>query len=180
VTSRSTFIETRNGGRFFPLDPRVEDVDLMDITHALSQQCRFSGHTRAFYSVAQHSVLVSRLLRKWGYSLEVQLWGLVHDASEAYLIDLPSPLKRDPRFAFYLDAESEVMEVICQALDLPVEQPLAVKDADSVLLSTEVRDLMTPTSGNWAQLTHAPMEALIEPWSSDVARKVFLSVLHSL
>lgn len=76
LSMRSDWIATFTGGVFFPLAPRVEDVRISDIAHALSMLCRFAGHTRGFYSVAQHSVLVSRLC-----SQQDALWGLLHDAS---------------------------------------------------------------------------------------------------
>jgi 5'-deoxynucleotidase YfbR-like HD superfamily hydrolase len=174
------FIETRSGGEFWPLEPRRCDVDIEDIAHALSNQCRFSGHTRVHYSVAEHSVRVSRLLKEWGASVETQLWGLLHDASEAYLVDLPSPLKLDPRFAFYKVAERQVMTIICERFELPLRMPDAVVEADAVLLSTEVRDLMNPRSGHWSKLTHAPHRHRIYPMTQNVAMRTFLSLFNAL
>ena len=83
------WIQTMSGVIFYPLDPRPEEIRIEDIAHALSHQCRFAGHCREFYSVAEHSVRVSRELPQ-----EFMLWGLLHDASEAYLVDLPRPIKR--------------------------------------------------------------------------------------
>ena len=86
---KGDWIQTFTGRAFYVLDPRPEDVDIEDIAHALSMQCRFAGHCREFYSVAQHSVTAS-----WLVPPEDALWGLLHDAAEAYVVDLPRPIKR--------------------------------------------------------------------------------------
>jgi hypothetical protein len=79
-------ITTFSGVLFRPLLPNPDDIRIADIAHALSQQYRFAGHTRTFYSVAEHSVRVSLLCRP-----DDALWGLLHDASEAFLTDVPAP-----------------------------------------------------------------------------------------
>ena len=84
------FLPTCTGRRVHIAAPLPEEIAVEDIAHALSHTCRFAGHTREFYSVAQHSVLVSELLE----DRRASLWGLLHDASEAYLHDLTRPLKR--------------------------------------------------------------------------------------
>jgi len=168
------FIETRSGLRFHPLEPKAADIRISDIAHALSNQCRFSGHTREHYSVAEHSVRVSNLLEEQGYSKEMQLWGLLHDASEAYLVDLPSPLKQHPAFAFYYEAEAEVMRQVCIRFWMPEEMPDVVKEADAILLATEVRDLMPFHAEHWAKLTHNPLDEKILPWDPEFAREQFI------
>jgi len=106
----SNYIRTYTGRKFWPLNPQPEDIDIDDIAHALSLVARFTGHTYCFYSVAEHSLYVSTLavrlamtaVRDWPasmrvpYAREIALWGLMHDASEAYLCDMPSPIKRTP------------------------------------------------------------------------------------
>ena len=79
---------TYTGKEFYPLDPNPADIDIKDIAHALSNCCRFAGHIKSFYSVAQHSVIVSELCEP-----ENALAGLLHDASEAYLSDIARPVK---------------------------------------------------------------------------------------
>ena len=72
-----------------------DDVNIVDIAHSLAMQCRFTGHTKVFYSVAQHSVLVSKLLERRGCDHATVLWGLMHDAAEAYLVgDVATPVKK--------------------------------------------------------------------------------------
>src|ERR1051326_5760594 len=79
---------THTGKQFWPLDARVDEIDIEDIAHGLSHICRFGGHCRHFYSVAQHSVLVSRAV-----PLQLRMAGLLHDATEAYIGDMVRPLK---------------------------------------------------------------------------------------
>jgi 5'-deoxynucleotidase YfbR-like HD superfamily hydrolase len=168
-------IETHSGRHFSPLTPVVSDICIDDIAHALANQCRFSGHTRVHYSVAEHSVRVSELLEEAGFGRDIILWGLLHDASEAYLVDLPTPLKRDPRFAFYREAERELMRAICQRFGMSEHEPQAVADADAILLATEARDLMPYTLEYWAKLTHEPLEEMITPWMPEQAKRNFIS-----
>lgn len=172
-------IETRSGKGFYPLEPRIQDIDIEDIAHALSNQCRFSGHTRVHYSVAEHCVRVSELLEEWGCSREVQLWGLLHDASEAYLVDIPAPLKYQPEFAAYREAEARLMYAVCERFGLALVEPIEVRAADGVMLATEARDLMA-YAPHWSKLEHAPLEDVIRPWSHERARKAFLTRFDAL
>ena len=155
---------TFSGIEFAPLAPRIEDVTAVDIAHALSNMPRFSGHTSRFYSVAQHSVSVS-----FGCGVGVAAaYGLLHDASEAYLLDVPSPLKSI--WGGYREAEERVQRVVYLAFGLDPERvPLAVKEADAAALFNEQRDLM-PTVAWWekrsairldfgSQAPRAPMHA---------------------
>lgn len=170
-----TFIETYTGTRFTPLAPKTKAVHLIDIAHALSHQCRFSGHVREFYSVAEHCVRVSWLLEdQFLASKAVRLWGLLHDASEAYLVDLPSPLKNADAFKGYRRAEKRVMRAICKHFDLSLDEPEEVRAADAILLATEARDLMPYEPVHWGGLTAEPLEAQIVPWTSREAKKKFL------
>ena len=86
---KGDWFQTYSGRQFWPCDPKPEEIYLVDIAHALSNQCRFAGHCQRFYSVAQHSVIVSEQV-----PFEHAVWGLLHDAAEAYLVDLPRPIKR--------------------------------------------------------------------------------------
>lgn len=138
------WIQTFTERQFWPLDARIEDIDVLDIAHALSNQCRFSGHSARHYSVAEHSVRVAQLLADAGHDVEAQLWGLVHDAPEAYMVDLPRPIKYSPGFEAYREAEDRLMRVVCRWAKLPLEQPHVVELADRRLLATERRDLLGP------------------------------------
>lgn len=126
--------ETYTGKKFYPADPRVEEIDLEDITHALGNICRFGGHSSRFYSVAQHSIVVASLV-----SEENRLWALLHDAAEAYVGDIPRPLKMMlPRFC---DIESRIIEKIAEAWGLPAEMPAEIKQADNFALFLEATAL---------------------------------------
>jgi|ERR1700722_9823299 len=167
------WIQLHSGKKFTPTQPRVEDIVLEDIAHSLSMQCRFSGHVREFYSVAQHSVLVSYLCG------EHALWGLLHDASEAYLVDLPRPIKRMAGFEEYSRVEAKVMAVICQAFNLNPIEPAIVKQADSILLATEARDLMSPLHPEWKQIIE-PAPFHIKSMNPREAKELFLKRFYQL
>jgi hypothetical protein len=168
------FIETYTGLAFRPLAPEVDKIRIADIAHSLSLEPRFNGHSREPYYVAEHSVRVSRLLKEWGCSTPVQFWGLMHDATEAYLRDLSATLKHLPEFAFYRQAEERLMLAICERFGLSPTQPARVKKADQVLLATEARDLMAFRSEHWGELKEVPLEERITPWSSREAERTFL------
>lgn len=169
---KGDWILTASGVEFWPLDARAIDVVVWDIAHALSNMCRFTGHCREFYSVAQHSLLVASIVPS-----EDRKWALLHDASEAYLTDLPRPLKRYSAMGEeYKRIESRLMEVICERFELPLACPESVKHADNVLLATEKRDLMPTGDKPWEHLP-APLETLIRPMSPFVARKKFMQAL---
>jgi hypothetical protein len=166
-------ILTFTGRRFWPLQPVAGDVAIVDIAHALANLCRYTGHVRKFYSVAQHSVLVSRIVPP-EYALE----GLLHDASEAYLADIASPVKR--QLPWYKEHEVRLEGVIAYALGTRYPNPKAVKEADVVLYATERRDLMPPsTEGGWPQGV-VPLDEVIDPWPPSLAEAVFLDRYHYL
>jgi len=136
------WICTYMGLKFWPLDPRPENILIQDIAHALSMQCRYGGHCRRFYSVAQHSVLVSNYLKEKGYVASVQLAGLLHDAAEAYLIDMPRPIKHMPEMDDYCIFEDKIQEVIYSKYGLPEDELSSVKEADNAVLAVEMGYLM--------------------------------------
>lgn len=168
------WIQTYSGVRFTPTNPRVDAIVIQDIAHSLSMQCRFTGHVSEFYSVAQHSVLVSYICDS-----KDAKWGLMHDASEAYLIDVPMPLKRSGKFQSYLDFEKTMQKAICKRFYLPEEEPESVKLADKVLLATEARDLMSPLREDWV----VPWKALpfkIDPLPPKEAKALFMERFYEL
>jgi hypothetical protein len=139
------WIQTAHGHKFDLLAPTVDMVDVLDIAHALSHICRFTGHVAEFFSVAQHSLLVADLLAWRECSPEVQLRGLFHDASEAYLSDLASPWKRStPLGPPYVKHENVLMDCIADWANLPrgFHRYKSVEWADRTSLLIEARDLM--------------------------------------
>jgi hypothetical protein len=131
------FIGTFSGLRFWPLDPNPAKILIDDIAHALAHRCRFGGHSSKFYSVAEHCVHVSQLCLP-----EHALWGLLHDASEAYLVDLPRPLKLLPEFAVYREAERRLQRAVAVRFGLAPEQPASVTEADDTMLWIEAHSLL--------------------------------------
>jgi hypothetical protein len=167
------WVTTFTARQFFPLSPRAADVDIRDIAHQLSLQVRWSGATREGYSIAQHSFHVAQLVAP-----EYRLWALLHDASEAYLQDIPSPLKKTATFAPYRAAEALLQVVIYQAFGLMGATPAEVHEADRLMLVAEARDLL-PTPPEWCQpLARAPFT--VEPWPAAKAERVFLNRFEEL
>jgi uncharacterized protein len=128
------WIRTSTGRKYYPLDPRAEDVCLEDVAHHLSMICRYGGAPRRFYSVAEHSVLVSYMVKP-----EHALFGLLHDAQEAYLGDMVRPLK--VQMPEYQEVEDLSWRVVAEHFGLPYELPLEVKKADTDILATEKQAL---------------------------------------
>lgn len=140
----SGWINTFTGRKFYPMDPDPAEIDINDIAHALSCLCRFTGHTDGFYSVAQHSVILSQLVPDCD-----SLWALLHDSSEAYLVDVPRPIKRLAFMAPYREAEAALMLAVAVRFGLDPEEPESVKVADNRLLYTEARDLFSDRHPDW-------------------------------
>ena len=170
------WLHTFTGKRFYPLDPRPEEICIEDIAHSLSQQGRFAGHSNVFYSVAEHCVRASFAVP----DIRDARWALLHDASEAYLVDVPTPLKRLPEFAAYREAETALMIVICERFGLSVAEPPSVKEADARMLLTEKRDLMSPAPAPWGREDILPYDQKIVPWTAVDAERRFLSRFQEL
>jgi hypothetical protein len=181
------WILTVTGRRVWPLDPRPEDICIEDIAHALALTCRFTGHCRDFYSVAQHSALCADYVRARGGSAALQLAALLHDASEAYLPDVSRPIKgrlwvttdvHGPGFMTFRDAEGILMSVIAEALALDLDDttPLSVsllKQADNALLMAEKRDLMPEGEHEWSIPVAVEWTETIVPQSWQQAKLCF-------
>lgn len=144
---KGDWIETYTGIKFYPLDPRPEEVDIRDIAHALSLICRFNGHCKHFYSVAQHSINVIDAMKSGGVTNpESLLCGLLHDAAEAYLADISRPVK--PFLQGYRNAEDKLQYLIYKAYGLEVTPHLSaiIHEFDDLVLHAEAMQLM---KGDW-------------------------------
>jgi hypothetical protein len=168
------FIGTFSGLRFWPLAPNPEKILIADIAHALAHQCRFGGHASKFYSVAEHSVHVSRLC-----PAQDALWDLLHDASEAYLVDLPRPLKRLPEFAPYREAERRLQRAVAERFGLAPEQPASVMAADDTMLWIEAHSLLGSMPVEAIRDTRPPFE-ITNPLLPVEAERLFLSRFREL
>lgn len=164
------WIQTYIGGQFWPLDPRADDVNLIDIAHALSNTCRYGGHSARFYSVAEHSVYVSRIVP----SLEA----LLHDAAEAYspFGDVPRPIKH--AVPWVVPIEDRIEQAIAEHFGLPWPWSRDVKVADCMLLADEKAALMKP-GHDWG-LPYPATGVKIECWSPRRAEYEFLKRFREL
>lgn len=168
------WIQTFTGRAFCPLSPRAEDICIEDIAHALAMKCRFTGHTREFYSVAQHSVTMSFIVPPAD-----RMWALLHDAAEAYLPDVARPIKGDIQGFDYI--ERKVMYVVCRRFEIPAVVPESVKRADLILLATECRDLMSAPPYRWRSIDGIePLGGIIHPLSPDEAEREFIARFANL
>lgn len=155
--------QTYTGRQFYPLDPRADDIDIVDIAHALSRICRFNGHCSRPYSVAEHSLHVALHVaqdQSEPVDRTTVLAALLHDASEAYLCDIPRPLKTMPEMAPYRAMEANVEAIIAAKYGLPHPLPAIVKRHDLRALATEYRDLVPNKRHPW----HLP-EPAWDGWS---------------
>ena len=132
-------MQTYTGKKFWPLKPNPEDVCIEDIAHSLSLLCRYNGQCNEFYSVAQHSVFVSQL--------ELSLEALLHDAPEAYMGDVITPLKIFLPFVKRIERNLE--RTIFQHFGIETYDKKAIKHADKIALYTETRDNMSPPPEEW-------------------------------
>lgn len=138
------WIMTYTGKHFHLLNPQPDEVDRVDIAHALSNVCRFTGHTKDFYSVATHSILCAEQARKDGMSAKIQLYCLLHDGSESYLADVNAPLK-EILGKVYTDLEDKVQSTIYKHFGLPEptdEEWKTVKHYDCFMFQNEIAQLM--------------------------------------
>lgn len=170
------FLLTASGKRFYPADPKPEMICLADIAQGLSQLCRFSGQTSVFYSVAQHCLHVSSILKRQGASIELQLAGLLHDASEAYMADVPRPVKI--RLTNYREMEDTVVKVIFEKYKLNFDLYHQVKEADIVALKTEFRDIIGV--GTWEYPGIKEDITSLKPLSSIAAKATYLETFVNL
>lgn len=149
MKKENSWMVTHTGKQFFPYDPTVDQIDAVDIAHSLSLNVRFNGHCKWLYTVAQHSINCAKVAEALGYDVELQLHLLLHDASEAYISDLPRPFK--VYLDFYKEIEDKVQETILKkfGLNTPDEhQYRVIKLIDNELLCWEGKYL-THDVDNW-------------------------------
>jgi hypothetical protein len=171
-----TWILTYSGQRFDLAKPDPNQILVRDIARALAFTCRFGGHVEKFYSVAQHCVIVSKLV-----PAEFAFAGLLHDAAEAYVSDVVSPLKH--LIPGYITYEVAVQHAIAERFGLAVEELRSpeVKHADMIALATERRDLVAPDNCVWdCVIGYQPHEREINPLPPVSAERLFLDRFREL
>lgn len=156
----NSYITTWSGRKFNFLNPEPTHIVIEDIAHALSLQCRFNGHCSEFYSVAEHCVEVSRLIEAQGHPRNIVMTALLHDAAEAYIGDVVSPLKKV--LVDYQDIEYTVESAIADKFSLVFPMPEAVREADREVLLLEFGSLQpfTDTPGRLRCLPPKEAETL--------------------
>lgn len=176
---RGDWINTFTGRKFYPLDDEPGEIVLEDIAHALSNLCRYNGHTRKFYSVAEHSVTLVSFASDVVDNEQLERYLLLHDASEAYLSDLPRPLKKLPEFAFYREVEARLQAKIYRRFGLDPVEPAMVRELDTRIQGNEAHALMA-VHPDWK--TPEPLDLIGEPrgWEPDEAKVQFLGWAHLL
>ena len=180
---RGSWIQAHSGIRFHFATPRKAEVTIDDIAHALAQKTRFNGHLSRFYSVAQHSLIVSRNVPE-----QHALWGLLHDAGETWLPDIPTPIKNHVyvdfpvsgvRPATFSDLEDSILLVVAARFGLPWPCPPCVKGADKACCLAEKRDLMQ-IQLEWELIRGDPLAERIVPLPWQAAETLFLARFHDL
>jgi hypothetical protein len=167
------YLQTVSGRWVNPFDPDPDQLDAGDIARALANLCRFGGHSRVFYSVAQHSVIVSQLVEQAGGDAEAAFAALMHDATEAYLGDMPHPLKhRSPLGAAFKAAEEQLEQAIRDRFRINPDVP-EIKRCDRALLATE-RRAFSSERWPWPELEGVePLDVELTAWSPDEAARAF-------
>lgn len=147
--AKNSWMGTYTGKRFYPFNPKAEDISIEDIAHALSNSTRFGGHMDQFYSVAQHSYLGVSFMVAHGVESKVQKQFLLHDATEAYIGDMVRPMKI--YFPEFKHIEDAIWEVIADKFNVDVNFDLLVKEVDNIMCMWEKRDLL-PRSEPWSNM----------------------------
>lgn len=176
IKNENYWIETFTGKRFHLLTPSPEEIDIIDIAHALSLLCRYTGQVSSFYCIGDHSIRISHMVPR-----ELALAALLHDASESYISDISRPLKQ--LLPQYRDIESIVQTAIYDKYSvspLSVGEYDLIKQADNVLLITEARDLLPGANYKEWGITEEPLPTPIKPMSSLLSYAVFLGEFNRL
>ncbi len=163
----------RSGAWFDFLDPRSSDFDIDDIAHGLAHVCRYAGQCTDFYSVAEHSLLVSDTCREDPYA------ALMHDAAEALIGDVTRPLKQ--LLPDYKRLEREVEAAVFERFGVAIRTPNAVKAADLRVLAAEQAQIMPKGTADWAvQAGISPAPVFVRHLAPSIAKQAFLDRFHAL
>lgn len=167
--SRGGYIVTYTGRKFYALDPQPEDISILDIAHGLAMTCRYAGQIGKFYSVAEHSVLVAT-----NCPVDDRLAGLLHDAAEAYIGDVPSPFKSD--ISNYRSIENKILKVIFDKYNVK-SLSSSIKHVDEYALHTEAAILIPECPWLDPKKVRPYKLACLSP---NQAEELFLNVFNSL
>lgn len=165
-----SWIETYTGRKVYPLNPDPATIDIEDIVHALSNMCRFTGHCKRFYSVAEHSLWIEKFVQ----DDDNRRAALLHDAAEAYIADVARPIKYELGIGEF---ESKLLSAIGERFDVTLlPLPDEVKHLDDVMLATEAYYLMPSKGLQWEALPkHKSIPQITEERSIASVKKGFMS-----
>lgn len=171
-------MQTSTGRKFNLADPNPQDIDILDIAHHLSQINRYTGAASEPYNVADHSLRVMDLVE--AHMPQHALAALLHDAAEALMGDVSSPLKNHPEMRWYKAQEKKLQLMIYEKFGLPPFEPEIVKAADAVLLSTEAHNLLSPLHPDIWEGLPKPMDEFFAPLPPELAERLFLEAFRRL
>ena len=175
-----SWIRTYRGYEFNYENIENNNIDIHDIAHGLSNMCRFAGHTKYFYSVAQHSVACADKAYDISQDRNFALCALLHDGSEAYLMDIPRPLK--PLLKNYTEIETKIQNLINKKLSVDTIYDAykdRIKEIDNKMLLTEAEQLIAKgtegfTMGN-ENCEKPYRDVTLSYMTSTAAEKLFLN-----
>jgi hypothetical protein len=165
-------MQTFSGRKFYPLDPNIADICLIDIAAALSKMTRFGGHCLRYYSVAEHCIHMLREARRRGYPPRLQRCVYGHEFSEAYIMDIVRPIKRS--IIGYDEAELRLMQCSATKYDFDWPPPPEVKELDNSMLLTEMRQNMSMPPEAWGGMEGVqPLDVELKYWTPNDAQVIF-------
>jgi hypothetical protein len=174
IQPSTVWMQLYSGKPFYPWNPDEDSINILDIAHALSMVCRYNGHCVRFYSVAEHSVLLS-----YAVDPEHALWALLHDAAEAYIGDMVRPLK--PHIEDFKSIERSLEQTIARKFNLPGDMPNQVREYDTRIVQDERAQIMAPSHLPWTAIAeYAPLGVTINGWLPTVAEMAFLNRYYTL
>ncbi len=174
-TRRGNWIQTFLSKKYFPLDPRPEDVEIEDIAHSLSFLCRYNGHIKKFYSVAEHCWIISHVVPP-----ELALKGLLHDASEAYMSDIPRPFKYSVELKKFREVEHLNSKVIYNKFGLSDDEPAIIKEFDGRIITNEKHSLFNTIHPEFTDTLPRIKGIRIRGWSPKTAKLRYLERFNEL
>jgi hypothetical protein len=171
---RGDWMQTFTGKRYYPMNPNPADIDPVDIAHALSLLCRFGGHVTQFYSVAEHCILLSHAVDP-----ENALHALLHDATEAYVVDVPRPVKQF--LSNYKAIEGSVWNAIAVRFGIDIVVPEQVTEFDTRILLNE-RAALLPNAevGRWSMDDMDPLDVTIRAYAPAWVERLYAERLTEL
>lgn len=173
VGREGDWIQTWTGRQFWAREPRPEDFHILDIAAGMRNP-RYANQCILTETVGEHCVLMWREARRRGYDARRRRGALLHDGSEAILIDMPRPIKRD--LADYTEIEDRIMRAMAARFDFDWPVAPEIKDLDNSILNDEVAQNMAPPPAPWRQLGGGPLGIILGHWSPEVT---FIRFLHA-